>query len=121
MQMTASGGEAGGKPGMAGVHTNQRLSLSKLWEGLRKTCQGFKPDPGNLAVRHFRGASGNVHHGETVTPSRNRKSGIGNPSPTVRRVRALSRFLIDEAGVRSDAALQRTWCAPGILASGRTK
>jgi hypothetical protein len=22
--------------------------------------QGFKPDPGNLAVRHYRGASGNV-------------------------------------------------------------
>jgi len=82
------------------VHTNQRLNLAKPWEGPRKIGQGLKPDPGNLAVRHFRGASGNVHHGETVTPSRNRKSGIGNPSPTVRRVRALSRShaAIDVAG-----------------------
>ena len=29
-------------------------------EGLWKKSQGFKPDPGNLAVRHYRGASGNV-------------------------------------------------------------
>jgi hypothetical protein len=79
-----------GKPGVAGVNTNQRLSLSKPWEGPRKIGQGFKPDPGNLAVRHYRGASRNVRHGETVTPSRNRKSGNGNPSPTARRARSLS-------------------------------
>ncbi len=85
-----SGGEAGGKPGVAGVHTNQRLSLSKPWGGPRKIGQGFKPDPGNLAVRHYRGASRNVRHGETVTPSCNRKSGNGNPSPTAGRARSLS-------------------------------
>src|SRR6516165_1475300 len=88
--MTASGGEAAGKPGVAGVYTNQRLNLSKLWEGLRKTCQGFKPDPGNLAVRHYRGASRNVRHGETVNPSCNRKSRSGNPSSTAVRARSLS-------------------------------
>src|SRR5262245_30118901 len=49
--MTVAGGEAAGKPGVAGVYTNQRLNLSKLWEGLRKTCQGFKPDSANLTVR----------------------------------------------------------------------
>src|SRR6516165_3830544 len=87
--MTASGGEAAGKPGVAGVYTNQRLNLSKLWEGSRKTCQGFKPDPGNLAVRHYRGASRNVSHGEIVTPSCNRKSRNGNPSPTAGRARSL--------------------------------
>ena len=32
-----------------------------------------------------------MHHGETVNPSRNRKSGNGNPSPTARRGRFLSR------------------------------
>ena len=53
-------------------------------------CQGFKPDPGNLAVRHYRGASRNVRHGETVNPSCNRKSGNGNPSPTAGRARSLS-------------------------------
>ena len=32
-----------GKPGVAGVHTNQRLNLSKPWEGLQMIGQGFKP------------------------------------------------------------------------------
>ena len=52
-QMTALGGEAVGKPGVAGVYTNQRLNLSKPWEGPRRTCQGLEPDPGNLAVREL--------------------------------------------------------------------
>src|SRR5499433_1074253 len=78
-QVTALGGEAVGKPGMAGAHTNQRLSLSKPWEGLRRTCRGFEPDSGSLTVRDYRGASRNVRHGEIVTPSRDRKSGNGNP------------------------------------------
>ena len=76
-----SRGEAVGKPGMAGAYTNQRLNLSKSWEGSRRTCQGFKPDSGNPTVRHYRGASRTVRHGETVNPSRNRKSRNGNPSP----------------------------------------
>ena len=73
------------------MYTNQRLNLSQPREGPRKICQGFKPDPGNLAVRHYRGASGTVRHGETVNPSCNRKSGNGKPSPTARRARSLSR------------------------------
>src|SRR4029077_15027449 len=83
-------GEAVGKPSVAGVHTNQRLNLSKPWEGTRRTCQGLEPDPGNLAVRDFRGASRNVRHGETVNPPCNRKSRTGNPSPTAGRARSLS-------------------------------
>src|SRR4249920_1492878 len=83
-------GEAVGKPSVAGVYTNQRLNLSKPWEGTRRTCQGLEPDPGNLAVRDFRGASRNVRHGETVNPPCNRKSRTGNPSPTVGRARSLS-------------------------------
>src|SRR5262249_22031410 len=90
-QVMVLGGEAVGKPGMAGAHTNQRLSLSKPWEGLRKTCRGFEPDSGNLTVRDYRGGSRNVRHGEIVTRSRNRKSGNGNPSPTARRARFLYR------------------------------
>src|SRR5215475_2987865 len=78
-QVTALGGEAVGKLGVAGVHANQRLNLSTPWEGLRMICQGFKPDLGNPAVRHYRGASGTERHGETVNPFRNRKSGNGNP------------------------------------------
>src|SRR5215470_406882 len=80
-----------GQTGVAGVHTTQRLNLSKPWEGPRMIGQCLEPDPGNLAVRDFRGASGTVRHGETVTPSRNRKSGNGNPSPTAGRARFLSR------------------------------
>jgi hypothetical protein len=30
------------------------------WEGSRTSNQDFKPDLGNSAVRHYRGASGNV-------------------------------------------------------------
>jgi len=79
-----------GKPGVAGVYTNQRLNLSKPWEDLRMTSQGFKPGSGNPTVRHYRGALGNVRHGETETPSCNRKSGNGNPSPTAGRAQFLS-------------------------------
>ena len=68
-----------GKPGVAGVHTTQRLSLSTSWEGPRRICQGFKPDSVNLTVRDYRGALGNVRHGGNVNPPRNRKSGSGNP------------------------------------------
>ena len=72
-------GEAVGKPGVTGVYTNQRLNLSKLWEGSRRTCQGLKPDPGNLAVRHFRGASRTVRHGETVNPPAIERAGPETP------------------------------------------
>jgi hypothetical protein len=75
----SSRGEAVGKPGVAGVYTNQRLNLSKLWEGPRRTCQGFKPDPGNLAVRHYRGASRTVRHGETVNPPAIERAGAETP------------------------------------------
>src|SRR5262249_18745526 len=78
-QVTDSGGEAVSKPGVAGVDTTQRLKLTKPWEGPWMTGQEFQPDPGNLAVRHYRGASGTVRHGETVNPSRNRKSGTETP------------------------------------------
>ena len=66
--------------------------------------QGFKPDPGNLAVRDYRGASGNVSHGGTVNPSCNRKSRNGNPSPTAGRARFLSQWIV--SGVASDVQLE---------------
>jgi hypothetical protein len=67
------------KPGVVGVHTNQRLSLSTPWEGPWKIGQGFKPGSGDLTVWDYRGASENVRHGGNVNPPRNRKSGSGNP------------------------------------------
>src|SRR5215510_9130726 len=69
---------------------NQRLNLSKLWEGSRKTCQGLELGSGNPTVQDFRGASGTVRQGENVNPSCSRKSRHGNPSPTARRARFLS-------------------------------
>ena len=71
------------------MYTDQRLNLSKLWEGPRKKCQGFKPDPGDPAVRDYRGASGNVSHGGNVHPSCNRKSRKWNP-PTYSVARPIS-------------------------------
>src|SRR6202008_4799152 len=51
-------------------------------EGSRTRCQGFKPDLGNSAVRHYRGAFENVAMVEMRTQLANRKSGPGNPPPT---------------------------------------
>ena len=50
-------------------------------EGSRKRRQDFKPDLGNSAVRHYRGASENVANGGIVNPTRNRKGEPGNPLP----------------------------------------
>ena len=61
------------------MYTNQRLSLSTTWEGPRLTCRGFKPDSGNLTVRHFRGASRTVRHGETVNPPAIERAGPETP------------------------------------------
>jgi hypothetical protein len=68
-----------GKPGVAGVDTNQRLNLSRPWEGLQTTGQGFKPDSGNPTVQHYRGASRNVRHGETVNPPAIERAGTETP------------------------------------------
>jgi len=61
------------------VNMNQRLSLSTPWEGLQMTGQGFKPDPRNPAVRHYRGASRNVRQGETVNPPAIERAGTETP------------------------------------------
>ena len=48
------------KPVEGGPYAYQRLNFATMWEGSLTTCQGFKPDLRNSAVRHYRGASGNV-------------------------------------------------------------
>ncbi len=52
------------------------------WEGSRTRDQDFKPDLGNSAVRHYRGGLRKRSPGGNEIPTRNRKSGLGNPSPT---------------------------------------
>src|SRR6516165_9398007 len=53
------GDEAVGKPRSPGV-CEPALEPGRRGKGLWRKCQGFKPDRGNPAVRHYRGASGNV-------------------------------------------------------------
>ena len=86
--------EAVVKPVEEGAYVYQHLNRCSCWEGPRKKGQGFKPDLGNLAVRHYRGAAGNVSHGGTVNPSCNRKSRNGNPPPTAGRARLLSQWTL---------------------------
>jgi hypothetical protein len=85
-----SSGEAGGKPRMAGGYTDQRLNLSKLWEGPRKKCQGFKPDPGNPAVRDYRAASGTSAMVGMCTPPAIERVGNGPPTYSVARPISIS-------------------------------
>jgi hypothetical protein len=49
--------------------------------------QGFNPDLGNPAVRHYRGAMGTVRHGETVTPHLQRGAPDFYPDPSHRGAR----------------------------------
>ena len=63
----------------------------------------LKPYWGKPAVRNFRGAPGDVTHGGTRNPSRNRKGGYGNAPPTGARAWDLSRqadFLPGSYGFR---------------------
>jgi hypothetical protein len=83
------GDEAVGKPRSQGV-CEPALEPWQRGKGLWRKSQDFKPDRGNPAVRHYRGATGNVSHGGTVNPSCNRKSRNGNPPPKAGRARALS-------------------------------
>jgi hypothetical protein len=46
--------EAVVKPGEDGAYVPSALKLHLDWEGPRKKGQGFKPDRGNSAVRHYR-------------------------------------------------------------------
>jgi hypothetical protein len=93
--VTIAGGErslarAGGKPRMVGAYTDQRLNLSKLWEGPRRKCQGFKPDPGNPAVRDYRGLRETSAMVGMCTRPAIERAGNGNPPPTAGRARFLS-------------------------------
>src|ERR1700680_2888785 len=51
-------------------------------EGSQTRCQDFKPDLGNSAVRHYRGASENVAWRNCEPTSQPKGRGTGNPPPT---------------------------------------
>src|SRR5215467_5172279 len=50
--------------------------LAKPWEGLQMTCQGLKPDSGNLTVRHYRGSR---ETNEAVNPPAIERAGMETP------------------------------------------
>src|SRR6266852_440648 len=74
------------------VYANQRLSLGEEGKALWRKSQDFKPDRGNPAVRHYRGATGNVamvgmrtrlaiERAGTVTPHLKRGAPVLYPNP----------------------------------------
>jgi hypothetical protein len=70
------------------------------WEGSRTKCQGFKPDLGNSAVRHYRGAFENVAMVEMRTQLAIERAGLVTLHYS-RRVGALSQPLTRFASVAS--------------------
>jgi len=64
------------KPFEVGAYVHPALKPRGEWEGSRTKCQGFKPDLGNSAVRHYRGAFENVAMVETRTQLAIERAGL---------------------------------------------
>src|SRR6516225_6555988 len=105
--MTVQARRGRGQTRMAGAYTDQRLNLSKLWEGPRKKCQGFKPDPGNPAVRDYRGRRETSAMVGMCTRPAIERAGNGNPPPTAGRARFLSQSVRTDFIQRSESAYSR--------------
>src|SRR6516225_3783070 len=71
-----------GKPRSQGVG-EPALELWRSWEDLWKKRQDFKPDWGNPAVRHYRGASENVTLVEMCSHLATERAGMGTLHLTV--------------------------------------
>ena len=82
--------EAVVKPREDGAYAHQHLNFIPFGKVHGRKAKASNRTTGNPAVRHYRGATGNVSHGGTVNPSCNRKSRNGNPPPNAERARALS-------------------------------
>jgi len=65
--------EAVVKPGEEGAYVSSALKLHLDWEGPRKRGQGFKPDRGNPAVRHYRRTNDIMHPLATSLKTRYRR------------------------------------------------
>ena len=92
------GDEAVGKPRSQGV-CEPALEPWRRGKGLWRKSQDFKPDRGNPAVRHYRGATGNVamvgmrtrlaiERAGTVTPHLKRGAPVLYPNPSSKLVLA---------------------------------
>src|SRR5215472_1445459 len=82
--------EAVVKPREDGAYVHQHLNFIPYGKVHGRRAKASNRTTGNPAVRHYRGATGNVSHGGTVNPFCNRKSRNGNPPPKAGRARALS-------------------------------
>jgi hypothetical protein len=60
--------EAVVKPEEDGGYVSQHFNVCSCWEGPRMKGQGFKPDLGNPAVRHYRGGRGKRKPGWECEP-----------------------------------------------------
>ena len=78
------------KPGEDGAYVHQHLNFISFGKDHGRKAKASNRTSGNPAVRHYRGATGNVRHGGTVNPSGNRKSRNGNPPPKAWRACVLS-------------------------------
>ena len=76
------GDEAVGKPRSQGV-CEPALELWRRGKGLWRKSQDFKPDRGNPAVRHYRGASENVTLVEMCSHLATERAGMGTLHLTV--------------------------------------
>ena len=79
------------KPGERGVYVCQRLSLSPPGKASQRDARVANRTREIRPSGMKTGARGNVTHGETRNPIRNRKSGLGHSSPTGARVPVLSK------------------------------
>src|SRR6266851_2134498 len=123
------GDEAVGKPRSQGV-CEPALSLGEEGKALWRKSQDFKPDRGNPAVRHYRGATGNVamvgmrtrlaiERAGTVTPHLKRGAPVlypnprGNGEPTDRRnLRSTAPVLDPTAGQWTKIRSTHSWLQP---------
>jgi hypothetical protein len=64
------------KPFDVGAYAYQRLNLVAKGKAHGRNSQGFKPDLGNSAVRHYRGAFENVAMVEMRTPLAIERAGL---------------------------------------------
>jgi hypothetical protein len=68
-----------GKPGVAGVHYEPAFKPLQTMGRPAVICQCLEPDPGNLAVRDFRGRRETYANGETVNPPAIERAGPETP------------------------------------------
>src|ERR1700719_4371782 len=84
------------------------------WEGSRTKCQDFKPDLGNSAVRHYRGASENVAMVEMRSQLAIERAGL-----VTQHLQPARRSSIPTIMVRGDFMKRLEWFVAWLCSSSR--